>query len=101
MQSISCHAKPTHLARAQQVSAGRLGAGLWDDAICAGMRLYACAGMGITLIERNSSSGRMMVPKGGVSIPAPDSRLRHTRGDSGEEGVAPGPRVHCTVMLYI
>ena len=63
--------------------------------------LYACAGMGITLIERNSSSGRMMVPKGGVSIPAPDSRLRHTRGDSGEEGVAPGPRVHCTVMLYI
>ena len=55
----------------------------------------------LPLNKRNSSSGRMMVSKRGVSHHAPDSYLRHTRGDSGEEGVAPGPRVHCTVMLYI
>ena len=85
---------PRLLVQAHHVSAGRFGRVSGMMPFGAGMRLYACAGMGIALIERNPSSGRMMVPKGGVSIPAPDSRLRHTRGDSWEEGVALNPWVH-------
>ena len=43
----------------------------------------------LPLNKRNPTSGRMMVSKRGVSHHAPDSYLRHTRGDSGEEGVVP------------
>ena len=43
---------------------------------------------GIALIKHIPSSGRRLVPKGGVSFPAPDSSLRHTRWQS-DEGRCP------------
>ena len=82
------HAEVVH---AHIVSAGR-GSGVMLSE--PGMGFYACVGIGTALSKHISSSGRMLVSKGGVSFPAPDSKLRHTRGDSWEEGVALNPWVH-------
>ena len=57
----------------------------------------------LPLNKRNSSSGRMMVSKRGVSHHAPDSRLRHARGDSWGRGRCPWTpgSLYCHVVHMI
>ena len=64
-----------------------------------------CAGAhalesGITLSERNPSSGRRLVPKGGVSLPAPFQAQTHTRWQL-VEGRGPETVVALNCHLYI